>query len=112
MKFFTPVLLFLPVCDSERHHSIISPYKSILSKDTMDTESESSDCSTTNQSEREEASPASPAIMYVSAIGLAMDNSIRAVSSESLADIVDAALEIIEDVTVQEDEEEIRGERQ
>jgi hypothetical protein len=68
----------------------------------MDNERESSDCSTTNldQSEREEASPA----MRVSAIGLAMDNSLQAGSSESLAAIVDEALEMIEDVTVQEHE--------
>jgi hypothetical protein len=71
----------------------------------MDTERKSSDCSTTNlyRSEREEASPA----IHVSTTGLAMHNSIQAGSSESLVDIVNEALEIIEDVTVQEDEEKI-----
>jgi hypothetical protein len=76
----------------------------------MDPESESSDCSTSNldQSEREEASPA----LALSVISLAMNNSTRVGSSESLADIVDEALEIIDDVTEYEDEEESRGERQ
>jgi hypothetical protein len=88
----------------------------------MDTERKSSDNSRTDvdQNEIEEALPA----LRVYAFGLTMDHSLQARSSESLVDMIDEALEIIEDVTVledfeiiedvtvQEDEEEMRGGRQ